>query len=73
MKDSLVAQTDVGSIPGLEKHPLEKEMTTQSRILGWRIPWTESQVGYSLWHHKELNTTEKKNNEMVIMHRFVAL
>ena len=29
--------------------PLEEEMTTDSNILGWRIPWTEDPVGYSLW------------------------
>ena len=23
------------------KNPLEKEMTTHSSILAWRIPWTE--------------------------------
>ena len=31
---------DLGSIPGWED-PLEKEMTTHSSILAWRIPWTE--------------------------------
>ena len=31
---------DVGSVPGLED-PLEKEMATRSRILAWRILWTE--------------------------------
>ena len=31
---------DAGSIPGLQV-PLEKEMATHSRILAWRIPWTE--------------------------------
>ena len=25
--------------------PLEKEMETHSRILAWRIPWTEEPVG----------------------------
>ena len=29
------------------KDPLEKEMATHSNILAWRIPWTESLVGYS--------------------------
>ena len=24
-----------------QEHPLEKEMATHSRILGWRIPWIE--------------------------------
>ena len=28
-------------IPLLQMHRLEKEMATHSRILVWRIPWTE--------------------------------
>ena len=31
---------DPGSIPGQED-PLEKEMTTHSSTLAWKIPWTE--------------------------------
>ena len=31
---------DLDSIPGLED-PLEKEMTTHSSVLAWKIPWTE--------------------------------
>ena len=27
--------------------PLDKEMSTHSSILAWRIPWTEEPVGYS--------------------------
>ena len=38
--------------------PLEKGMSTHSSILAWRIPWTESLVGYSSWGHKESDTTE---------------
>ena len=38
--------------------PLEKEMATHSSILAWRIPWTESLVGYNPWCHKESDTTE---------------
>ena len=39
--------------------PLEKGMATHSSILAWRIPWTEKPGGlYSLWGHKELDTTE---------------
>ena len=33
---------DLGSISGSED-PLEKEMTTHSGILAWKIPWTEEQ------------------------------
>ena len=36
--------------------PLEKEMATHSCILAWKIPWTE--VGYSPWGRKKLDTTE---------------
>ena len=36
--------------------PLEKGLATHSRILAWRIPWTErgqrSLVGYSPWGHR---------------------
>ena len=33
---------DSGSIPGLGRSSsLEKEMTTPSSILAWKIPWTE--------------------------------
>ena len=39
---------------------LEKEMATHSSILAWKIPWTEKPGGlYSLWGHKELDTTER--------------
>ena len=31
---------DVGSIPGLGRS-LEEGMATHSRILAWKIPWTE--------------------------------
>ena len=32
---------DLGSIPGSERPPLEKEMATHSSTLGWKIPWVE--------------------------------
>ena len=31
---------DEGSVPGSGRPP-EKEMTTHSRVLAWRVPWTE--------------------------------
>ena len=34
-------------------------MATHSSILAWRMPWTESLVGYSPWGRKELDTTER--------------
>ena len=40
--------------------PLEKGMATHSRILAWRIPWTEEPGGlHSPSSHKELDTTEQ--------------
>ena len=40
--------------------PLEKEMATHSRILAWRIPWTEEPGGlHSPWGHKESDMTEQ--------------
>ena len=39
--------------------PLEKEMATHSNIIASEIPWTEEpRTLYSLWGHKELDTTE---------------
>ena len=37
---------------------LEKEMATHSSVLAWRIPGMGSLVGYCLWGHTELDTTE---------------
>ena len=41
-----------------QEEPLEKEMATHSSPLAWKIPWTESVVGYSPWGRKESDTTE---------------
>ena len=50
---SLVAQI-VKNLPAMQEarvpslgreNPLEKEMTTHSSILAWRIPWTEEPGG----------------------------
>ena len=49
-------ETQVQSL-GPELH-LEKEMTTHSSILAWRISRTEEPGGYSPWGHKESDTTE---------------
>ena len=38
--------------------PLEKEMTTHSSILTWRIHGQRSLAGYSPWDCKELGMTE---------------
>ena len=38
--------------------PREESRATHSSIRAWRIPWTESLVGYSPWGHKESDMTE---------------
>ena len=40
MVRSLSAMEETGSVPGLGRS-LEKEVSTHSSILAWRIPWTE--------------------------------
>ena len=42
-----------------QEDPLGKEMAIHSSTLAWKIPWTESLVGYSPWGRKELDTTER--------------
>ena len=39
------------------EHPLKKGMATHSRILAWRIPWTEELVGHR--DQEELDLTEQ--------------
>ena len=39
----LMKETQVQSLG--QEDPLEKEMTTHSSILAWRIPWTEEPGG----------------------------
>ena len=38
--------------------PLEKEMTTHSSVLAWKIPWTEEPGPWGPWGRKESDTTE---------------
>ena len=50
------------------KNPLEKEMTTHSSILAWRIPWTEEpgrlwSIG---WHR--VDTTEATQHGILLYH-----
>ena len=33
---------------------LEKEMTPDSSIIAWKIPWIEEPGGHSLWAHKSI-------------------
>ena len=48
---------DTGSIPGLGRSP-EQEVAIHSKILAWKIPWTEDLAGCSPWGHREFDTTE---------------
>ena len=63
VKKPTASAGDVGLIPGLGTS-LEEEIATHSRILAWRIPWTEGLGGCSLWGHKrvscELGTKQQK-------------
>ena len=40
-----------------QEDPLEEEMATHLSILAWEILWMEEPGGYSLWSHKESDTT----------------
>ena len=40
------------------KVSLEKAVATHFSTLTWRIPGTEEPVGYCLWGHTELDTTD---------------
>ena len=42
---------------GREDH-LEEGIATHSRILVWKIPWTEETGGYGPWGHEELDMTK---------------
>ena len=44
-KESACNAGDLGSIPGLGRFPLEKEMATHYSILAWRIPRREEPGG----------------------------
>ena len=47
-------------VPSLGREdPLEKETATHSRILAWRIPWTEELCGLQSTSGKESDTTEQ--------------
>ena len=42
-----------------QEDPLEKEITTHSSILVWRIPWTEEPGGLQSMGLQELDTIEQ--------------
>ena len=42
-----------------QKDFLEEKIATHSRILAWKIPWTEEPGGFSPFGHKESDTTDQ--------------
>ena len=47
-------------VPSLgQEDPLEEEMATHSRILAWKILWTEETDGLQSMGHKESDMTEQ--------------
>ena len=57
---------DAGSIPGLERSPLEEGMATHSSIPNWEVPWTEEPCRLSPWSLKESDTTERLTQVCVL-------
>ena len=53
---SVVQETQVQSLG--QEDPLEKEMASHSRILAWRIPWTEEPGGATVHGVTKSETTE---------------
>ena len=45
-----------------QEDPLEKKMATHSRILTWKIPWTEEPGGLQFMRSQELDMTERLNH-----------
>ena len=45
-----------------QEDPMEKEMTTQSGVPAWRIPWTEEPGGLRPWGRKASDMTERLSN-----------
>ena len=58
--------------PGWED-PLEKEVAPYSRILAWRILWTEEPVNYSPWGCKQSDTTETNTFTFHFQQRWVII
>ena len=52
---------------------LEKEMTTHSSTLAWKIPWMEELgAGYCPWGRKESGTTERLHFHFIIYMGFTC-
>ena len=46
-----------------QEDPLEQEMATHSRILAWRIPWTEESGRLQSMGLQESGTTERRTHQ----------
>ena len=57
-KESACNAGDPGSIPGLGRYPGDGNGNPLQCILPGEFHGQRSLVGYSSWHHKELDTTE---------------
>ena len=53
--------------PGWED-PLEKEMTTDSSIFAWKIPWTGEPQGLQSPGSQELDATKRRNHQRLNYH-----
>ena len=62
-------ETEETWIPSLGwEDPLEKEMATHSRILAWKIPWTEEPGGLeSLGSHRQIPLSRRKHRLALII------
>ena len=65
-KESAFNAGDLGSIPGLGRSSGEE--ATHSGYSAWRTPW--SLAGYSLWGHKESDTSERLSASTSAWHCF---
>ena len=48
--------------------PLEKGMAVHSSVLAWNIPWTGEPGGLSPWGCKELDTSERQQFQLPLLH-----
>ena len=59
MVKNLSATQETRALSLGREDPLEKGIASHSSILAWRIPWTRSLVGDSLWGSKESDTPDR--------------
>ena len=50
-----------------KEDPLEKEMTTHSRILSWEIPWTEEPGGLHSMGLRDTRQQLNDDNKMTVL------